>query len=57
VKILLACPEYPDTFWSFKHALRLVSERAVQPTLGLLTVASLLPADWEKRLEVWTISS
>jgi len=50
MKILLVCPEYPDTFWSFKHALRFVSKRAGQPPLGLLTVASLLPAEWEKRL-------
>ncbi|HUI63430.1 MAG TPA: radical SAM protein, partial [Bacteroidota bacterium] len=50
MKILLVCPEYPDTFWSFKHALRFISKKAGQPPLGLLTVASGLPADWEKRL-------
>ncbi|MGA9118189.1 MAG: B12-binding domain-containing radical SAM protein [Bacteroidota bacterium] len=48
--ILLVCPEYPDTFWSFKHALRFISKKAGQPPLGLLTVASLLPLEWEKRL-------
>jgi radical SAM superfamily enzyme YgiQ (UPF0313 family) len=48
--ILLVCPEYPDTFWSFKHALRFVSKRVGQPPLGLLTVASLLPVEWEKKL-------
>lgn len=50
MRILLVCPEYPDTFWSFKHALRFVSKKVGQPPLGLLTVASLLPAEWEKRL-------
>jgi radical SAM superfamily enzyme YgiQ (UPF0313 family) len=50
MNILLVCPEYPDTFWSFKHALRFVSKRAGQPPLGLLTVASLLPVEWKKRL-------
>lgn len=50
MKILLVCPEYPDTFWSFKHALRFVSKKAGQPPLGLLTVAALLPDEWEKRL-------
>ena len=50
MKILLVCPEYPDTFWSFKHALRFISKKAGQPPLGLLTVAGLLPAEWEKRL-------
>ena len=50
MKILLVCPEYPETFWSFKHAARFVSRRAAQPPLGLLTVAALLPADWEIEL-------
>jgi radical SAM superfamily enzyme YgiQ (UPF0313 family) len=50
MNILLVCPEYPDTFWSFKHALRFVSKKAGQPPLGLLTVASLLPVEWEKKL-------
>jgi len=43
-------PQYPDTFWSFKHALKFVSKKAAFPPLGLLTVASMLPADWEKKL-------
>jgi radical SAM superfamily enzyme YgiQ (UPF0313 family) len=50
VKILLISTEYPDTFWSFKHALRFVSKKVGQPPLGLLTVASLLPVEWEKKL-------
>jgi radical SAM superfamily enzyme YgiQ (UPF0313 family) len=50
MKILLVCPEYPDTFWSFKHALRFISKKAGQPPLGLLTVAALLPERWEKKL-------
>jgi radical SAM superfamily enzyme YgiQ (UPF0313 family) len=50
MRILLVSPEYPVTFWSFKHALRFVSKNAAQPPLGLLTVASLLPAEWEKKL-------
>lgn len=43
-------PLYPDTFWSFKHALKFVSKKASFPPLGLLTVASILPKDWCKRL-------
>jgi radical SAM superfamily enzyme YgiQ (UPF0313 family) len=50
MKVLFVCPEYPDSFWSFKHALKFVSKKAGQPPLGLLTVASLLPAAWEKKL-------
>ncbi len=48
--ILLTYPEFPDTFWSFKHALRFVHKRASSPPLGLLTVAAMLPNEWEKRL-------
>lgn len=43
-------PMYPDTFWSFKHALKFVSKKASFPPLGLLTVAALLPKDWNKKL-------
>jgi len=50
VRILLVYPQYPDTFWSFKHALKFVSKKAAFPPLGLLTVAAMLPAEWEKKL-------
>lgn len=50
LRILLVYPEFPDTFWSFKHALRFVKKKAGAPPLGLLTVAAMLPLDWEKRL-------
>ena len=50
MKILLVYPEYPDTFWSFKYALKFISKKAAYPPLGLITVASLLPSDWETRL-------
>jgi len=43
-------PEFPDTFWSFKHALKFVRKRAALPPLGLLTVAAMLPEGWNKRL-------
>jgi radical SAM superfamily enzyme YgiQ (UPF0313 family) len=47
---LLIYPEFPDTYWSFKHALAFLGKRAAQPPLGLMTVAALLPATWNKRL-------
>ncbi len=50
MNILLVYPRYPDTFWSFKHVLRFVSKKAAFPPLGLLTVASMLPAEWNKKL-------
>ena len=47
---LLIYPEFPETFWSFKHALKFLGKRAAQPPLGLMTVAALLPGAWKKRL-------
>ena len=50
MKILLLYPPTPDTFWSFKHVLPFVSKRAAFPPLGLLTLAALLPAEWDLKL-------
>ena len=50
MKVLLVNPEYPTTFWSFKHALRFVSKKAACPPLGLLTIAGMLPGNWDLRL-------
>jgi len=50
VKILLVYPKYPVTFWSFKYALKFISKKASFPPLGLLTVAAMLPQEWERRL-------
>lgn len=50
MNILLVYPEFPDTFWSFKHALEFVGKRSALPPLGLLTVAAMLPTDWSLRL-------
>jgi radical SAM superfamily enzyme YgiQ (UPF0313 family) len=50
IRVLLVSPQTPDTFWSFKHAIRFVSRRASMPPLGLLTVAAMLPPEWELKL-------
>jgi radical SAM superfamily enzyme YgiQ (UPF0313 family) len=50
MKILLVYPQYPVTFWSFKYALKFISKNASLPPLGLMTVAAMLPAEWEVRL-------
>ncbi len=50
MKVLLVYPQFPDTFWSFKHAIQFVRKAAACPPLGLITVAALLPPEWEVRL-------
>src|SRR5687767_4359731 len=50
MKVLLLNPEFPDTYWSFRHALPFEGKRSAFPPLGLMTVSALLPASWEKRM-------
>ncbi len=50
MRVLLVNPEFPDTYWSFRHALPFEGKRCAFPPLGLLTVSALLPAQWERRL-------
>ncbi len=50
MNVLLIYPEWPDTYWSFKHALEFEGKRSAYPPLGLLTIAPLLPKHWNKRL-------
>jgi radical SAM superfamily enzyme YgiQ (UPF0313 family) len=50
MNILLVSPKYPDTYWSFKHALKFISRKTSNPPLGLMTIASMLPREWDKKL-------
>lgn len=47
---LLIYPAFPDTFWSFRHSLKFIHKKSAFPPLGLLTVGSMMPGDWPKRL-------
>ena len=49
MKILLISPRFPESFWSFRWAVdtMLKEKRAVNPPLGLATLAALSPPDWE----------
>ena len=57
MKILLVYPKFPDTFWSFKHALKFIFKKATDPPLGLLTVGAMLPQEWQKKLVDMNVSS
>ncbi|HEX6716957.1 MAG TPA: B12-binding domain-containing radical SAM protein [Pyrinomonadaceae bacterium] len=50
MNILLVYPEFPDTYWSFRHALSFEHKRSAFPPLGLLTISAMLPAAWSRRL-------
>jgi radical SAM superfamily enzyme YgiQ (UPF0313 family) len=50
LNILLVYPRNPDSFWSFQHVLRFVAKKSAFPPLGLLTVAAMLPGEWNLKL-------
>ncbi len=50
MRVLLIYPEYENTFWNVKRVLRVVGKKAAYPPLGLLTVAAMLPDDWDLKL-------
>ena len=50
MKILLVYPKSPVTYWGFQYALKFISKKSTFPPLGLLTVAAILPQDYEKKL-------
>ncbi len=50
MKVLLVYPEFPETFWSFKHALPFQGKRSAFPPLGVLTISAMLPKHWQKRV-------
>ncbi len=50
MNVLMVYPEFPDTYWSFKHALPIEGKRSAYPPLGLLTIAAMMPKNWPKRM-------
>jgi radical SAM superfamily enzyme YgiQ (UPF0313 family) len=49
MKALLLSPKFPQSFWSYDRAMAMAGLKAVTPPLGIITVAALLPQDWEIR--------
>ena len=50
MNVLLVYPAFPQSFYSFKETIKLVGRQAMLPPLGLVTVAAILPQDWEFKL-------
>ncbi len=50
MRVLLIYPVFPQSFWSFEKALQLLDRKAMLPPLGLITVAAILPQEWEFKL-------
>jgi radical SAM superfamily enzyme YgiQ (UPF0313 family) len=49
MKTLLLYPQFPQSFWSYERAMEIAGLKAAIPPLGIITVAALLPEDWEIR--------
>ena len=50
MRVLLVYPQFPKTFWSYEKVLELVDRKVLLPPLGLVTVAAILPQEWEFKL-------
>lgn len=49
MKALLLWPQMPNSFWSYQETLDLAGLKSTNPPLGLITIAAMLPQDWEIR--------
>ena len=50
-RVLLVYPQFvPNSFWNYTDACKLVGARYPAAPLGLITVAGMLPQDWEFKL-------
>ena len=50
MRVLLVYPVFPKTFWSYEKILELVNRKVLLPPLGLVTVAAILPQEWQFKL-------
>jgi radical SAM superfamily enzyme YgiQ (UPF0313 family) len=50
MRVLLVNPDFPDTYWGLRKMMPLVHRSWVVAPLGLITVAAMLPRDWDLRL-------
>jgi radical SAM superfamily enzyme YgiQ (UPF0313 family) len=49
MRLVLINPKVPESFWSFRWAVHAIlpNKRALNPPLGLATLAALTPPDWQ----------
>ena len=57
MNVLLSYPIFPTSFWSFEKAVQGIGKKAFMPPLSLVTVAALLPQEWNYRLKDRNIES
>jgi radical SAM superfamily enzyme YgiQ (UPF0313 family) len=50
VNVLMIWPRFGESFWSLSGMMELVPQKAVEPPLGLITIAALCPPEWTVRL-------
>lgn len=50
MKVLLIFPSMPQSFFSYPKLVHYMGCKALLPPLGLITVAALLPQEWQLRL-------
>ncbi len=50
IRALFINPELPVTYWGFQHSTSFEGHRSASPPLGLVTIAAMLPGDWQRRL-------
>jgi len=55
--ILLVYPKIPETYWSYNYALPFIEKRAAMPPLGIITVAAMIPKDYNLRLVDMNVTS
>ncbi|MEC7754975.1 B12-binding domain-containing radical SAM protein [Roseivirga sp. UBA1976] len=57
MNVLLSYPIFPTSFWSFEKAVQGMGKKAFMPPLSLVTVAALLPQEWNFKLRDRNIES
>ncbi|HTY24322.1 MAG TPA: B12-binding domain-containing radical SAM protein [Desulfomonilaceae bacterium] len=50
MRVLLINPSFLEEVWSLKYLMKVYGRKSFAPPLSLLTVAALLPKDWELRV-------